>query len=153
MMTRNEEWLDEKFEKLRSRGAGCSKLFSDELEGKMMKERLNKSSNRRGVWTIAIALLAIGVASGAYASSDALKQWIFGPFHTDSDGTIRDMTGQKIGENQVLEDGTKIATMQADDVQIVVDGHVPEGTFQFSFEPLDGSDAKTPNSEGRAIDK
>lgn len=152
-MTKNEEWLDEKFHELRSRSASCSKLFSDELEERIMNERRTVTSSRRKMWTVALALLTIGAAGGTYASSEALKQWFFGPFHADADGIIRDAEGNKIGENQVLEDGSEIATIQVDGVQIVTDGHLPEGEFKFSFEPTAETDGKTPDSAGKTGDK
>lgn len=153
-MANNEDWLDEKFCELRSHGASCSKVFSDELEEKLMQERRIVTSSRRKMWTVALVLLTIGAASGAYASSEALNEWIFGPFHADVDGTIRDAEGNKIGENQVLEDGSEIATIEVDGVRIVTDGPLPEGyTFQFSFEPSDEADGKNADGAGKIGDK
>lgn len=152
-MANNEDWLDEKFNELRSHGASCGKAFFDELEEKIMQERRIGTSGHRKIWKFTLVLLAVGAAGGAYASSEVINQWIFGPFHADAEGTIRDAEGNKIGENQVLEDGSEIASIEVDGVRIVTDGPLPEGQFRFSFEPLDETDTKTTDSEGKFGDK
>lgn len=135
-MSKNEDWMDETFDQLRSRGASCSQSFSNELEERMMKERLNVPSRNRSMnWVIAMVLLTVGIAGGAYASSAAIKQWMFGPFHLDSDGTIRNTEGDVVGETRKREDGTLDFSVDVGESRIVVEGaDLPEGPFSFSFE-------------------
>lgn len=104
-----------------------------------MKERMSsKSRHRRMTWVVALGLLTVGVAGGAYASSDLINEWLFGPFHADSDGTIRNADGEIVGNNQQLEDGTRKMTLDLGDVSVVAEGvDLPEGEFSLSFEPTD----------------
>jgi hypothetical protein len=91
-------------------------LFSEELEARLMNERLEPSKRNRPMgWAIALAILTAGIAGGAYASGDAIKRWIYGPFHVGTDGTVRDAYGKVVGESLPQYDGTTEISLQLDD--------------------------------------
>jgi hypothetical protein len=102
-------------------------------------------------WVIAMVLLTVGIAGGAYANSAAIKEWMYGPFHLDSDGTIRNTQGDVVGETRKREDGTSDVSVEVGESRIVIEGaDLPEGPFSFRFE-VSESEAKSGSSpEGDA---
>jgi hypothetical protein len=154
-MTKIENWIDETFDELSSRGASCSKSFSDELEKRLMKEHTGVPvRNRRAAWTIALVLLTAGIAGGAYANSDAIREWIYGPFYSDSEGTIRNEDGEMVGEIRQREDGTMDMSIELDNARIVVQGEnmdLPSGPFSFTFEPSDEASLEGPVTEATEV--
>jgi hypothetical protein len=153
-MPKNENWIEKSFDELRARGAGCSKSFSDDLEKCIVKEwKRPASQNRRAVWTVAIAILTIGITGGAYAGGNLIREWMYGPFIKEADGTIRSLDGALVGETQWNEDGSVTTTITTEDSMVVIDGtDLPEGTFSFEFEPIVENDeqaTKIPKNDNR----
>jgi hypothetical protein len=153
-MSQNENWIDKTFDELRARGAGCSESFSDDLEKSIVREwKRPASQNPRAVWTVAIAFLTIGIAGGAYAGGNLIREWMYGPFIKEADGTIRSLDGAHVVETKWNEDGSAVTTITAEDSMIVLDStDLPEGTFSLSFEPLEENNKqapKTPKNDNR----
>lgn len=153
-MPKNENWIEKSFDELRARGAGCSKSFSDDLEKSIMKEwKRPAPQNRRAVWTVAIAMLTIGITGGAYAGGNLIREWMYGPFIKEADGTIRSLDGALVGQTEWNEDGSVITTITTENSMVVIDGtELPEGTFSLEFEPIEESDeqaTKTPKNDNR----
>jgi hypothetical protein len=140
-LTLNEHWIDKTLDELGSRGANCSASFTDELELRLMKEReRNPVRRRRMVWTLGLALLTAGVAGGAFANTNAIKNWFYGPFHMGSDGVVRDANGAVVGKTRHLENGTKEVTLDLENASLIIEGgNLPVGSFSFTFEPSDES--------------
>ena len=111
------------------------------------------AQNRRSVWTVAIAILTIGIAGGAYAGGSLIRGWMYGPFIKEADGTIRSLDGALVGESKWNEDGSAITTITTEDSMVVLDStDLPEGTFSLDFEPIEenGEQAtKTPKNDNR----
>jgi hypothetical protein len=153
-MPKNENWIEQSFDELRARGAGCSESFSDDLEKSIVREwKRPASQNRRAVWTVAIAILTIGITGGAYAGGNLIREWMYGPFIKEADGTIRSLDGAHVVETKFNEDGSAVTTITAEESMIVLDSSdLPEGTFSLSFEPLEQNDeqaTKTPKNDNR----
>ncbi len=143
-MTNDERWIDETFDKLRSRGATCSESFSDELEDKLMKEQQQqpaRARRRRFAWAAGLAILVAGVAGGAYASGNVVMNWLY-PLNLQfgEDGSVRNENGDVIGETVENFDGTFSSTVHFDESNhIVIEGMgpAPVGGVRFYVAPTD----------------
>lgn len=151
-MTRTENLIDKTFDELRTRGAGCSKSFTNDLENRIMKEWKNPvSRNRRAIWTAVIATLVMGVAGGAYAGSDLIREWMYGPFYLEADGTVINTDGDMVGTTEWHSDGTAVTTILGEGGMVVIDSSdQTEGAFSVPLQPIVESDAqasKAPESD------
>jgi hypothetical protein len=147
-MTKNEQWIDDTFDELRSRGASFSESFSDELEERLMNERMKPNAPRRPLaWALLIAMISAGIAGGAYAGGKAIKEWIYGPFHVGMDGLVRNEDGDVVGKSHQNEDGTTDMSLQLDDdtgVSLNLTSPLSSFSFtvgDFSISPENSSDA------------
>lgn len=154
-MPHDEQWIDETFDKWRSRGATADESFSLRLEDRLMDEQSQlpaRARRRRIAWVAAIAALVLGIAGGAYAAGDAIRSWIQ-PFALDfgKDGLIRDETGEVIGETIERVDGSFESTVKVGDGAIVIEGigPAPQGGVRLYVDQSDESDgaARSPNAE------
>jgi hypothetical protein len=153
-MTTDERWIDETFDKLRSRGATCGESFSDELEDRLMKEQQQqpaRTRRRRFAWAAGLAILVAGLAGGAYAGGNAVMNWIYPmTINFGEDGKVRNADGDVVGETVENFDGTFSSTVYFDEANHIVlegVGPAPTGNLHFAIGPADEPAEDTSESE------
>lgn len=136
-MTKDDRWMDKTFDELRSRGAVCSDLFSNQLEEKIMSEFTSPPKRRvhRLGWTMAIIVLVCGGTAAAYAEN--IRDWVWGRLHVEANGDIRNEDGERVGK--VLQADPKNMEMQIQGdiyrLELAGEGEFPDTPFSMSFEP------------------
>jgi len=116
MTNEKHDSLDEAFDSLRSHGANLGDAFSQSLEDRLMlvQEGQTKKSARSRRYLVYLAIAALAILGGGVASYAATDGWNFWPWTitVDSNGTVTDEKGDRIGTSVDNADGTSTTTVQ-----------------------------------------
>ncbi len=160
-MTKDEHWMDQTMDKLRSQRATSRDLFSKELEERIMKEfeTTPQRQQRRLVLVVAMAALVTvgtvgGVAVGAYQNE--IRDWFYGALKVEANGEVRDEDGNLIGRARRLSEKEMKLQLQGESFTFEVegDGKLPAAPFTVSIDPsIDDDQRKAADSQSFSFTK
>ncbi len=158
-MTKDEHWMDQTMDKLRSQRATSRDLFSKELEERIMKEfeTTPQRQQRRLVLVVAMAALVTvgtvgGVAVGAYQNE--IRDWFYGALKVEANGEVRDEDGNLIGRARRLSEKEMKLQLQGESFTFEVEG---DGKLPAALSPsrstIDDDQRKAADSQSFSFTK